>query len=67
MMNNHHAHSAPWWRSRTGLALLVFLVVAAFYLWSEHRAHLFGILPYLLALLACVLMLWLILAPSQRR
>jgi hypothetical protein len=31
------------------------LVVAAFFLFTEHRAHLFGILPYLL-LLSCPLM-----------
>ncbi len=32
-----------------------FLGIALFFLVSEHRAHLFGILPYLL-LLACPLM-----------
>ena len=32
-----------------------FLAIAAFFLLSEHRAHLFGALPYLL-LLACPLM-----------
>jgi len=41
--------------SRTGLALLGFLVIAAFFLFTEHRAHLFGVLPYLL-LLACPLL-----------
>lgn len=35
-----------WW---------VFAVIALFYLLTEHRAHLFGMLPYLL-LLACPLM-----------
>ena len=29
----------------------VFLVVAAFFLWMEHRAHLLGVLPYLIFLL----------------
>ena len=43
---------------RTSLVLIVFLVIAAFFLITEHRAHLFGVLPYLL-LLACPLMLWL--------
>jgi hypothetical protein len=42
-------------RSRTALICIGFLAVAAFFLWSEHRAHLFGALPYLL-LLACPLM-----------
>lgn len=34
---------------------LAFAAIAAFFLFTEHRAHLFGILPYLL-LLACPLM-----------
>jgi len=38
--------------SRSTRVLLGFLVVAAFLLATEHRAHLFGVLPYLL-LLAC--------------
>jgi len=37
---------------RFNLALIGFLLIAAFFLLSEHRAHFFGILPYLL-LLAC--------------
>lgn len=36
-------------------ALTGFLAVAAFFLWTEHRAHVLGVLPYLL-LLACPLM-----------
>lgn len=35
--------------------LIGFLLIAAFFLWTEHRAHLFGFLPYLL-FLACPLM-----------
>ena len=46
-------------RSRFGPALLVFLGIAAFFLWTEHKAHLFSILPYLL-LLACPLLHWLL-------
>lgn len=41
--------------SRSKWVLIGFLAVAGFFLWTEHRAHLFGILPYLL-LLACPLM-----------
>ena len=40
---------------RAKIAWIVFAVVAAFYLLSEHRAHLLGALPFLL-LLACPLM-----------
>ena len=43
---------------RSKVVLLVFLIVAAFFLFTEHRAHLFGALPYLL-LLACPLLHWL--------
>lgn len=34
------------------LGVGIFLAIATFFLWEEHRAHLLGILPYLL-LLAC--------------
>ena len=33
------------------LGLCLFLAVAIFFLWEEHRAHLFGVLPYALLLL----------------
>ncbi|MCL5059861.1 MAG: DUF2933 domain-containing protein [Candidatus Thermoplasmatota archaeon] len=38
---------------RTNLAVLAFFATAAFFLLTEHRAHLFGALPFLL-LLACL-------------
>ena len=37
------------------IGLCVLLAVAAFFLWTEHRAHLMGALPYVLLLL-CPLM-----------
>ena len=48
-----------WLKSRTGLVLLVFLAVAAFFLVTEHTAHLFGVLPYLLLLLCPLLHLFM--------
>jgi len=48
----HDAHSTP--RGYNWI-LIVFLAMAAFFLLAEHRAHLFGALPFLL-LLACPLM-----------
>ncbi|HVZ33729.1 MAG TPA: DUF2933 domain-containing protein [Polyangiaceae bacterium] len=36
---------------RFTIGAYVFLGVIAFYLWTEHRAHLLGALPYLIALL----------------
>jgi hypothetical protein len=37
----------PW-----GLGLCLFLAIAVFFLWQEHRAHLLGFLPFAL-LIAC--------------
>jgi hypothetical protein len=56
IMNPMHQH-APNERpdSRWKWALAGFLAVAAFFLWTEHRAHLLGVLPFLL-ILACPLM-----------
>ena len=54
-MNDAPDETRSWVRSRSGLTLLVFLGIAGFFLVTEHTAHLFGILPYLL-LLACPLM-----------
>ena len=52
---SREAEPRGWWQTRWGLALAGFLVVAAFFLLSEHAAHAFGALPYVL-LLACPLM-----------
>ena len=38
-----------------GIVLCVFLAIGAFFLWIEHRAHMLGVLPWLL-LAACPLM-----------
>lgn len=46
-------------RSRSGLALLAFLGIATFYLVTEHTAHFFGIVPYLLLLLCPLLHLFM--------
>ena len=58
-MNHDHSQdgSEPkgFWRSRYAIGLLVMGAVAAYFLLSEHRAHFFGALPFLL-LLACPLM-----------
>lgn len=44
-----------WFPSRTTLALAVFSAIGAFFLLTEHTAHVFGALPFVL-LLGCVLM-----------
>ena len=61
---SHHDHSGQESKSagglltsRSGLVLIGFLAIGAFFLLTEHRAHLLGILPFLLLLL-CPLMHW---------
>ncbi len=49
----HDAEPHPF--SRTKWVLIGFLLIAGFFLFSEHRAHLLGFLPFLL-FLACPLM-----------
>lgn len=44
----------PYW-----LGACVFLAVAGFFLWEEHRAHLLGVLPYLLLLICPVVHLFM--------
>ncbi|MDP3090957.1 MAG: DUF2933 domain-containing protein [Nitrospira sp.] len=41
--------------TRPWIVLCAFLAITGFFLLTEHRAHLFGLLPYLL-LLACPLL-----------
>jgi hypothetical protein len=39
----------PMW-----LGLCFFLAVATFFLWEEHKAHILGLLPYVLLLLCLI-------------
>ncbi len=58
-MNHDHPEKQPsFWRSRTGLAFLGLLAIAAFFLFSEHRAHALGVLPFLLLALCPLLHLF---------
>lgn len=54
-MTAHPPEARSRLRSRSGLVLLAFLGIAGFFVITEHTAHFFGILPYLL-LLACPLL-----------
>lgn len=51
----NHSEPGSFWRSRYALGYLVIGAVAAYFLLTEHLAHVIGALPYLL-LLACPLM-----------
>jgi len=56
-VNHDHHHEEPPRRSgsRAWIVFAVLAAIGAFFLISEHRAHLFGALPYLLLAL-CPLM-----------
>lgn len=54
-MPNQHEHTGNNQPGIRNLIPWIFLGIILFFLLSEHRAHVFGILPYLL-LLACPLM-----------
>ena len=54
-MANEDPKSGGWVRSRSGIVLIGFLAIAAFFLWEEHKAHMLGALPYLLFLLCPLL------------
>ena len=56
-MNEHNPanHNADKVARLARVAFFIFLGIAAFFLITEHGAHLFGILPFLL-LLACPLL-----------
>jgi hypothetical protein len=58
MQHEHNAQNEPAGILPSGRAawvLIGFLAVAAYFLWTEHRAHVVSALPWLL-LLACPLM-----------
>jgi hypothetical protein len=57
MNHDHGSHGTPpgFWGSRYAIGFLIIGAVAAYFLLTEHLAHVVGALPFLL-LLACPLM-----------
>jgi protein-S-isoprenylcysteine O-methyltransferase Ste14 len=55
MTPQHTPQERSWLWSPGGLVLLAFLAIAAFFLMTEHRAHVLGALPYVLFLLCPLL------------
>ena len=53
--HQEHAQEGSFLKSRAGLVLIGFLVIAGALLFTEHRAHVLGLLIWL-PLLACPLM-----------
>ena len=50
-----HKERRNWWVTPTGIACMFFLAAGAYFLFTEHRAHVVPYLPWLL-ILACPLM-----------
>jgi hypothetical protein len=47
------------WKKRATIAACAFLAIIAFFLWTEHRAHVPGALPYALLLLCPIIHLFM--------
>ena len=59
-MNRHEQpRQTKWYRSRLTWVLLGFTAIGGFFLVTEHTAHFFGILPFLLLLLCPLMMLFM--------
>jgi peptidoglycan/LPS O-acetylase OafA/YrhL len=58
-MSAQQPDTSSVWRTLAGLAALGFGAVVAFFLVTEHRAHLYGALPFLLLLACPVMMLFM--------
>lgn len=54
-VQHDQAPHTSFWRSKAAIVACGFLLVGAFFLLTEHWAHVLGVLPYLL-ILACPLM-----------
>jgi len=54
-MTSEEPKQTPWWQSRSNQALGVFLAIAAYFLWTEHQAHVIAFLPWLL-IAGCLVM-----------
>jgi hypothetical protein len=60
MEHDHEHYHKPenkrsWWLSRDGIIALIFIGFIGFYLMTEHQAHFYQALPWLI-LLACPFM-----------
>lgn len=55
---NQTIREPSFWRSPAGWVFLGFSAIAAFFLLAEHRAHVLGVLPFLLLGLCLVLHLF---------
>lgn len=50
MNQDSHLRADQWIPAAVGAVLIAFLAIVTFFLLTEHRAHTFGVLPWLLLL-----------------
>jgi hypothetical protein len=55
MEHQHGSDGGGWFKPKAQWVLLAFLAIGGFFLFTEHRAHFLGFLPFLI-LLACPLL-----------
>ncbi len=55
----NHDKPRSWWRTPTGITVIGFALILAFYILREHYGHALGILPYLIILLCPLLHLFM--------
>lgn len=48
-------NKSPWFKTPFGILAIILFVAAAYSIWTEHRVHLYNLLP-LLVILICPLM-----------
>ncbi|MGD9724999.1 MAG: DUF2933 domain-containing protein [Alphaproteobacteria bacterium] len=58
MSDDHERHRGGLFRSPTGYVFVVFVAIGGYFLWTEHRAHLWSILPFLILLLCPIMHLF---------
>lgn len=54
-----HTNKPAWWRQPFPWVLIGFLAAGGFLLLTEHRAHVLGVLPFLVLLLCLVMHLFM--------
>jgi len=54
MNDKKNTQTKSGWSSQH-IVFLLFIVIAGFFLWTEHKAHVLGALPYLILLLCPLL------------
>ena len=57
--DSHGLGQTTSWRLPLWLAFCMFLAIAVFFLWEEHRAHILGVLPYAVLLLCPLIHLFM--------